>query len=149
MLAQEPVLETSNPDFTTPEQFNFWWSDFKQNFYPCNADAWLNNRLVVSHFKNFLKETGVLNTEHGSFIVEMHNLESRSKNLPSPKQRQKLFSDLWLHWSAEHHSMIKFYHYDFCHCLGQFENWVEYYIPELDGHPEFKKFCDELARVGA
>ena len=146
ILAQ-PVVETYySPSYTTPEMFQYWWSDFKQNFYPCNADAWLNNRLVVEHFKNHIREQGILDTNHGSFIVELYHLESQSKNLPSPKNRERLFNKLWSHWSNEHHSMIQFYHYDFCHCLGQFESWVAYYIPELENHLEFTKFCDELAR---
>ena len=90
ILAQ-PLVETYyRPSYTTPEMFQYWWSDFKQNFYPCNADAWLNNRLVVEHFKNYINEQGILYTDHGSFIVELYHLESQSKKL------QSIFNKWWV-----------------------------------------------------
>ena len=139
-------FEAINKNWISEEEFNYFWSDFKQNFYPCNVDTWLNNRLVVEHFTNYMKEHEPGISNHACFITYRWDLFDRSKKLPSPKNRQRLYEKLWSHWSNEHHSMIQYYHYDFCHCLGQFESWVAYYIPELEGHPEFVKFCDELAR---
>ena len=55
-------------NFTSPELFEYYWNDFKQNFYPSNSDAWLDNLLVVEHFTNYMKENDMDVTAHVSYI---------------------------------------------------------------------------------